>query len=399
MAAGAGSRQGRPVLRLMAAALTCMTAFAVAAPSASAENQRPRTIFDLLFRPRSEAKPQVKKPSVIKRDAKKTAKASAKRKSVKTGVAAQSTEDQKPAVVEKSPDARVILVVGDFVAGGLAEGLTEALAANPALRVVDRSNAASGLVRNDIVDWPTEIATLAAAEKPAAIIVMVGANDRQQLKVGDRREQPLTPAWTEEYTRRADGVAAAGRAAGVPVLWVGQPSFKPMTMSNGMIALNDLFRAAAEKSGATYIDIWDGFVDASGAYAATGPDIAGQQARLRANDGINLTKAGRRKVAFYVEKPLAKLFGTPTTGQQPVAAALTPSAVPGVGLAEIAPAIDRSEPIGLDDPALDGSGELLGAIPPAPALPPMRPAPSGRADDFSAPAIVRLSPSGETAAP
>ena len=40
------------------------------------------------------------------------------------------------------------------------------------------------------------------------------------------------------------------------------------------------------------MDIWDGFVDENGAYVSTGPDINGQPARLRAGDGINLTKAG-----------------------------------------------------------------------------------------------------------
>ena len=30
----------------------------------------------------------------------------------------------------------------------------------------------------------------------------------------------------------------------------------------------------------------------------------GQPVRLRSDDGINLSKAGKRKVAFYAEKPL-----------------------------------------------------------------------------------------------
>lgn len=388
-----GGRSGLKTLRFAAiAALGALAVLSLAAP-ASAENQRPRTIFDLLFRPRESARPEVKKPRVTTKP-KKSAKAVRRKPAYAVADAAQ-------APVEKALDAKIVLVVGDFIAGSLAEGLAEALSANATLRVVDRTNGSSGFVRNDYYDWPAQIVALAATEKPAAIVVMLGANDRQQMKVGATREQPLTEAWTAEYRRRVEAFATAARATGAPVLWVGQPSFKAMTMSNGMIALNDVFRAEAEKSGATWVDIWDGFVDQSGAYAATGPDIAGQPARLRANDGINLTKAGRRKVAFYVEKPLGKLFGTTT---------LSPSlaALPGAGqpaataTAEPVPALDRSEPIGLDDPALDGSAELLGATPPKPASPQFLQAPSGRADDFSAPAIVGLSPlkpkAGETAA-
>ena len=42
---------------------------------------------------------------------------------------------------------------------------------------------------------------------------------------------------------------------------------------------------------------------------SNGPDINGQPARLRAADGINLARPGKRKVAFYAEKPLYKLLG------------------------------------------------------------------------------------------
>ena len=43
-----------------------------------------------------------------------------------------------------------------------------------------------------------------------------------------------------------------------------------------------------------------------------GPDMNGQPVRLRGSDGISLSKAGKRKVAFYVEKPLNKLLGSET---------------------------------------------------------------------------------------
>ncbi len=56
---------------------------------------------------------------------------------------------------------------------------------------------------------------------------------------------------------------------------------------------------------------------------STGPDLNGQPARLRANDGINLARPGKRKVAFYTEKPLYKLLGIDPT--VPAAAAAVPT--------------------------------------------------------------------------
>ena len=93
-----------------------------------------------------------------------------------------------------------------------------------------------------------------------------------------------------------------------------------------MLAFNDIYRKAAEGAGAEFVDIWDGFVDENGAYVSTGPDINGQPVRLRAGDGINLSKAGKRKVAFYAEKPLNKLLGEIA---MPGVAAFAPAKLPG----------------------------------------------------------------------
>ena len=43
-----------------------------------------------------------------------------------------------------------------------------------------------------------------------------------------------------------------------------------------------------------------GLVEA-GNYITSGPDVEGQVRQLRTGDGINFTRAGRMKLAFYVE--------------------------------------------------------------------------------------------------
>ena len=80
-------------------------------------------------------------------------------------------------------------------------------------------------------------------------------------------------------------------------------------MTADMLAFNDFYKSAATANGGEFVDIWNGFVDENGNFITTGPDINGQVVRLRGSDGINLTRAGRRKVAFYAEKPLKKLLG------------------------------------------------------------------------------------------
>lgn len=313
-------------------------------------------------------------------------------------------------IVEKQADARVVLVIGDFLAGGLSEGLETVFADIPRVKIIERASGSSGFVRDDYHDWPQQAVELIEAEKPAVILVMLGANDRQQMKVGDTREPPRSENWTKEYTARTQALAKAIAASKVPFLWVGLPAFKSPRMSTDMLAFNDIYRASAEAAGAEYVDIWDGFVDETGAYVTTGPDINGQPVRLRAGDGINLTKAGKRKVAFYVEKPLNKLLGNAAT---PGLATFAPAGLPEL---IVLPPVDtgpivRTVPVSLKDPALDGGLELLGAAKPVKKKEARSPseklaiegiapdAAPGRADDFSWPptsAVAATPPTGET---
>ncbi|MFA6155604.1 DUF459 domain-containing protein [Mesorhizobium sp.] len=317
----------------------------------------------------------------------------------KPRVARAPAEPQVP-IVEKTPDAHIVLVVGDFMASGLAEGLDAAFAENPAVRIIFRGNGSSGFVRDDVYDWPGQIKSLIDTEKPAAVVVMLGANDRQAMKVGDVREQPRSENWTKEYERRTDALGSAISAAKLPFLWVGMPAFGAPKMTSDMLAFNDIYHQAAENHGAEFVDVWDGFVDENGAFITSGPDTNGQVVRLRADDGINVSKAGKRKLAFYTEKPLLKILGLTAPG-----GAVTASAPAGAPVMEPAPAaapivIDRTAPMLLSDPALDGGSELMGAAPPEKANPDLpgeklvvegkaSEASPGRADDFSRPPTPR----------
>ncbi|ESX63225.1 MULTISPECIES: DUF459 domain-containing protein [unclassified Mesorhizobium] len=299
-------------------------------------------------------------------------------------------------IVEKTPDARVVLVIGDFMANGLAEGLETAFADNANVRIVERANGSSGFVRDDVYNWPEQVKSLVETEKPSVVVVMLGSNDRQQMRVNDVREQPRSENWTKEYERRTEALGKALAATKVPYLWVGMPAFKTPKMTSDMLAFNDIYHSAAEKNGGEFVDVWDGFVDENGAFVSTGPDINGQAVRLRSDDGINVSKAGKRKLAFYTEKPLAKILGLAAPGSVVTAAAPAGAPVEAPSLPAAPIVVDRTVPMLLNDPALDGGTELLGAAA-APKANPDLPgeklilegkapeASPGRADDFSWP--------------
>ena len=338
-------------------------------------------------------KPQRRKTPGVRQAAKRTVRGSAASAPVE-GLRFD-TADAPAEPIAKLDTAKSVLVVGDFMAGALAEGLIEAFETSANVRIIEKWNGSSGFVRSDFYDWPASLPAIIAEVKPAAVIIMLGTNDRQQLLADGERVTQGTPAWSAEYEKRVRAMAEALKAGGAPAVWVGQPALRSSQMTASMLAFNDIYRRNIEAAGGVFVDIWDGFVDETGAFQQMGPDMNGLPARLRGSDGISFSKAGKRKAAFYVEKPLRLLLNE--TGL-PAIAALPKSGTAGfIGPMLPAPVvIVRTDPISLNDPQLDGGTELLGAAP-APARPAGAKSPrdqlvedgiapkaqAGRVDDFT----------------
>ncbi|QSW94734.1 SGNH/GDSL hydrolase family protein [Rhizobium lentis] len=300
-------------------------------------------------------------------------------------------QEEEP-VVQKLPDARKILIVGDFLASGLGDGLTAAFETSPGVIVEARGNVSSGLVRDDYYNWPEQLLKMIDELKPAMVVVMIGANDRQQMVTDTAKEKFRTDGWFTEYRRRVLSFGKEVTSRKIPLLWVGLPAFESDQMTADAVQMNQLYRNQVESIGGEFVDIWDGFVDENGNFIVTGSDVNGQQVRLRTSDGINLTQAGRRKLAFYVEKPARRILGAQAS---PDLVRLDESNLPGLGLPTNP--VEHTVPISLSDPNLDGGTELLGAQPPPMTLTKsprdllveqgeMRPAPVGRVDDYRMPA-------------
>ena len=216
--------------------------------------------------------------------------------------------------------------------------------------------------RSDVPEWTQAIKDLLpASDKPDAIVVMIGVNDRATLRErpppakeatssSDNAHPTPTPAapprpplsvsyefhtdkWAELYSKRIDDMIAALEMRGVPIIWVGLPAIRGTKSTADMSYLDELYRARADKAGIAYVDVWDAFVDDQGRYLQDGPDFEGQTRRLRTYDGVYFTKAGAVKLGHYVEHELRRLLSSPSV----------PVALPGPE--ERSPAIDVVGPI------------------------------------------------------
>src|SRR5450755_2189643 len=81
---------------------------------------------------------------------------------------------------------RNVLVLGDAMADWVAYGLEGAYAEQPDMGVIRRHKTVSGLIRyqpkGDPADWPAAAKGILATEKPDAIVVMLGLNDRVSMR-------------------------------------------------------------------------------------------------------------------------------------------------------------------------------------------------------------------------
>lgn len=362
---------------VLALAFAAPLPFSLGSANANAQEVREhRSIIDLLFRG-GRKKPKVE----IQRPRKKVV-----RRKTKT------QQQEAVAAVAKQPDARKVLVIGDFMGSALADGLIAAFETEPGLVIVKKTDGSSGLVRADHLDWPQTLTAEIAEIKPVLVVVMLGANDRQQMSVNGVKEKFRSENWNNEYEKRASALLAAAKAQKVPLIWTGLPSFQSPSLSADAATLNNLFRTKTELAGATFIDIWDGFADENGKFIASGSDINGQPVRLRGSDGLSLTRAGKRKMAFFLEKSIRNLSGL---GQLPALVRLDLTSLP-LDAKQPAPAsldILTVPPISLADPELDGATVLLdsGLLPKSSGTTPRDrlidkgetvAAPEGRVDDF-----------------
>ena len=245
---------------------------------------------------------------------------------------------------------RNVLVLGDAMADWLAYGLEDAFQETPDMGVIRKHKTVSGLLRyqpkGDPADWAAAAKGILATEKPDAIVVMLGLQDRMTIRdqskpeagkgkpavdpdLDDDPETGDTPSiitperaarskdgiydfregrWGELYAKKIEELAGILKAKGVPVLWVGLPAVRGTRSTADMQYLNSLYREGAAKADITYVDVWDGFVDEAGRFLQQGPDFEGQNRRLRSYDGVYFTKAGARKLAHYVEREISRLL-------------------------------------------------------------------------------------------
>jgi hypothetical protein len=257
-----------------------------------AQQQKRRTLFDVLFgdEPRQQTPPPVQQTQPRR-----------------AAPAAAALPPPKP-TVEKSATATRLAVFGDSLAVDLAKALERFYAEDPNLLVINQGVGSSGLVREDYFDWNKAVREAIDEDRFDLAVVIIGINDRQEISINGQAYRSLTPEWNTAYQARVNSFLGQLRTARKPVIWVGLPPMAKSDYSNAMSQINAIFKMAAFSGGVEFLDIFERFLGEDGKYSSYGPDVSGQNALMRKDDGIHFSAAGADKLAFYISQSIRNFY-------------------------------------------------------------------------------------------
>ncbi len=259
---------------------------------------------------------------------------------------ARSTDKDppEPEVFDPNDQRPRIAVLGDDLGDDLMDGLKALSAERGIYHPLRRTKDTASLARDDMRDW-TKAAreTQNGTEKIALAVILLGNNDRQPIRDGKTNQDVRSPRWKEIYAGRARLLGETFRDLKIPLVWVGLPITGNDKASTDFAQMNDLFKLAAQETGASFVDVWEAFADERGHFSPYGPDINGQLVRLRTSDGTHFTRAGAKKLAHFVDGEIARLLGE-NTPRDMTRALPAPSAPAQKGRPLIGPVMSLTAP-------------------------------------------------------
>jgi uncharacterized protein len=254
----------------------------------------------------------------------------------------QATEETAPPTDE---NARRVLVIGDGLAGGLGAGLARMAEAQGGFEIVNRFQESSGLARPEVYDWSESLPKIMEGKSFTDAVILIGTNDRQEIRDGDQRYGFGSPEWIKAYDANAQRLIGALKAQGVRISWVALPPMGDAKYDADMQAVAAIQKKAVETQGGAYVDLRKEFSGPDGSYADTGPDDTGEVRKLRARDGITFFKQGNNRFGQLVLAALTKEAAPPALTLKPAEEPNSPAqAVPEFGAAQSDGTISTLQP-------------------------------------------------------
>ena len=226
------------------------------------------------------------------------------------------TDDTVATTVPDGPIAPVrtgpleVWVLGDSLINMGGPRLATLLEEDLGARVHVESRPNTGLVRPDYFDWPGAVARhLETRPPPELVVVLMGANDGQNMRVDGKRTERWSEPWQDAYAVRVAQVLDPLTDAGARVAWLGLPGMRRRGHQRTADTLNSILADTAVTRPLVH------FLPTEARFAYGGrrfsthlerPD--GQRFPARAGDGVHFTWSGSRVLADHVLSDLRQTW-------------------------------------------------------------------------------------------
>ena len=191
-----------------------------------------------------------------------------------------------------------VILIGDSIMQGFGWGFENTLKTSK-ITIKNLAKASTGLTNKKFYDWSEELKNalenLKNRPQNLLILALFGANDAYSYAFDGQALEFGTDAWKRAYEGRIAQIYDIADEYGAQVAWLGMPCMRSEKFDKKMKTLNLIYKDAAQKYGARYIDI-GGAICKGGKFLKAGAD----KKPLRNDDGVHISMNGAKKVAVYV---------------------------------------------------------------------------------------------------
>jgi hypothetical protein len=210
-----------------------------------------------------------------------------------------------------------LLEIGDSLGDDLEYGIRHELQLTPGLKLIQRNKVSTGLSASWFYNWPAHLKTQLRDHHPNLVIIMFGANDEQALKVGGESAPFGSPEWRSAYIARVRQIDRMITKSGAYAFWVGLPIAAPKSYSQGLRALNAIYRQVATSTpGVTFQPMWRLLATKGGNYRG-GAVVNNVQSALRVSDGIHFTSTGELVIGTFIARQLSVVYDVNLRPEEP----------------------------------------------------------------------------------
>jgi hypothetical protein len=196
---------------------------------------------------------------------------------------------------------------GDSLIGNISSGFGRFTREDPRVAITADAQVSTGLVRTDVLDWPTYLQQQLAAHNPEVVYLFFGANDDQPLRDPAGHYLRLGASeWQAEYGRRVGIMMDIAAQGDRTVVWIGMPVVEPDRLDAARVAMN---RAAVEQADlrprVAFVDTVPLFAGPDGGFSDTVTTPSGATIDARLEDGVHLTHAACDVLAAVLHSVIA----------------------------------------------------------------------------------------------